>query len=340
MLRVGVVGCGLIGSRRAASAVAAGDQVVVVADLSRERAETVARAHGARVAEDWQTLVESPEIDVVVAAGFNSAAMPVTLAALEAGKHVLCEKPFGRNAVESAALLAASESAEGIVKVGFTLRHHEAIAKAHELAQAGAIGEPVALRCAYGHGGRPGYDLEWRGNPEFAGGGELLDQGVHVVDLSRWFLGEFETVTGVVATWFWNLGPLEDNGFALLRTPEGRTAALHTSWTQWRNLFRLELLGTDGLLTVEGLGGSYGPERLVHARRNLQGGPPLETTLEVIRPEAAWEREWHEFRSAALDGREPLGSARDGHQAARLLDAIYRSADTGAPQRLAYEVAA
>ncbi len=336
-LRVGIVGCGLIGSRRAASAVACGDRIVLVSDLVPDRASALAQTHGARIAGSWEELVASNELDVVVAATFNSALAPVTAAALATGKHVLCEKPFGRNAAEAEALLHAAAEAEGIVKVGFTLRHHEAIAHAHRLVCSGGIGEPVALRCAYGHGGRPGYDREWRADPELAGGGELLDQGVHVVDLARWFLGEFATVTGTVDTWFWDIRPLEDNSFALLRTAAGRTASLHTSWTQWKNLFRLEVIGTDGLLTVDGLGGSYGVERLVHARRRLEGGPPDQTERRVVNPDAAWRHEWVEFRSAALEGREPIGSAVDGYEAARLVDAVYRSAESGRPERLGAE---
>jgi predicted dehydrogenase len=221
------------------------------------------------------------------------------------------------------------------VKVGFTLRHHEAIRRAHALVDAGEIGVPVGLRAAYGHGGRPGYDREWRADPALAGGGELLDQGVHLVDLSRWFLGEFAEVAGAVATWSWRVEPLEDNGFALLRTADGRVASLHTSWTQWRNLFRFELLGTEGLLTVEGLGGSYGRERLVHTRRRHAGGVPDEQEWTVAKPDACWRAEWDEFAAAVREDREPLGNARDGFEAARLIDAVYASARGGGVVRLA-----
>ena len=333
-LRVGIVGCGLIGSRRARIAAAAGDSVVAVADVAFDRAVALARDHGARAESDWRALVADPEIDAVVVATFNAALADVASAALDAGKHVLCEKPFGCNATEALRLLETANRTDRVVKVGFTLRHHEAVAQAHALVASGEMGAPVALRAAYGHGGRPGYEREWRGDPVLAGGGELLDQGVHLVDLSRWFLGDFARVSGAVGTWVWRVEPLEDNGFALLQTADGRVATLHTSWTQWRNLFRLEVLGTEGLATVGGLGGSYGPETLVHTRRRPGGGAPDERQWVFETGEVAWIEEWEEFAGAVRDGREPLGSASDGYEAARLVDAIYESGRTGRTVRL------
>jgi predicted dehydrogenase len=333
-LRVGIVGCGLIGSRRARVAAEAGDDVVAVADVAADRAVALARDHGARSESDWRAVVEDPDVDAVVVATFNTALVDVASAALEAGKHVLCEKPFGCNANEALQLLEIASRADGVVKVGFTLRHHEAVARAHALVEKGEIGTPVALRAAYGHGGRPGYDREWRGDPTLAGGGELLDQGVHLVDLSRWFLGNFARISGAVGTWVWQVEPLEDNGFALLQTADGRVATLHTSWTQWRNLFRLEVLGTEGLVTVNGLGGSYGPETLVHARRRPEGGPPDEREWAFEASEVAWTAEWQEFADAVRHGRDPLGTAADGYEAARVVDAIYESARSGETVRL------
>jgi predicted dehydrogenase len=291
-------------------------------------------AHGARVAAHWDELVRSPDVDVVVVATVNASLAEIASAALAAGKHVLCEKPFGTNAREASALLEMARSAGTVVKVGFTLRHHEGIGRAHDLVDAGDVGVPVSMRAAYGHGGRPGYESEWRGDPALAGGGELLDQGVHLLDLARWFLGDFAEVAGAVGTWSWPVEPLEDNGFALLRTQAGRVASLHTSWTQWKNLFRLEILGTEGLITVEGLGGSYGPERIVHAVRRPEGGAPDEREWIVPEPETAWAAEWTELVAAISEQREPVGSAQDGYEAARLVDAVYVSAREGGVIRL------
>ena len=303
--------------------------------MVQERAEAAAAAVGAAWTQDWRQVAEDPEIDAVVVATTNDYLCTVGLAALEAGKHLLCEKPLGRNAAEARALVDTADKADLVLKTGFNHRHHPALAKAHELCDGGLIGPLLSIRAAYGHGGRPGYDLEWRGNAQLAGGGELLDQGVHLIDLCRWFLGDFSVVIGMVGTWFWNVEPLEDNGFALLRTASGQIASLHSSWTQWKNLFRFEVHGRDGYLTVEGLGGSYGVERLVHGRRRPQSGPPEEEHWTFPGEDRSWELEWEEFRAAIVEARSPLGDGYDGLAVALIVDAVYASAGCGSSINLA-----
>lgn len=339
MLRVAVIGCGLVGTRRAQVAREAGDAVTAVVDLDAERAARTARELDAAWSTDWGGPVHSSDVDAVVVSTFNVHLVEIAAAALFAGKHVLCEKPFGCTAAEARLGLEVARRSGRCLKVGFTLRHHPALARAHELVAAGSIGRPLGLRAAYGHGGRPGYEKEWRGNRELACGGELLDQGVHLIDLSRWFLGDFSEVCGLTGTWFWPVEPLEDNAFALLRTADGRAASLHTSWTQWKNLFRFELLGEDGHLAVEGLGGSYGRERLTLGRRRPEGGPPSEETWEFPDDGAAWRAEWADFVSAIRERKDPLGGPGDGYEAARIVDALYESVRSGRSVPLARETA-
>jgi len=336
-MRVAVVGCGLIGARRATVARDAGDEVRAVVDLDPARARDLAAQVSARPLTDWREAVADPEVDAVCVSTVNAALMPVTLGALAAGKHVLCEKPFGRNAAEAAEMTRAAREAGRTVKVGFNLRFHPGIADAHRLARSGALGRLAHLRAAYGHGGRPGYEHEWRGDPALAGGGELLDQGVHLVDLTRWFLGDIGRVYGVTSTVAWPIAPLEDNGFALLHARSGAVASLHTSWTQWRNLFRLELFGDRASVAVEGLGGSYGDERLTLHTRRPEGGRPDEEVRTYPPEDASWAEEWREFRAAVTEGRPPLGAAEDGLAVARIVDGIYASARTGTPVEIAAE---
>lgn len=328
-MKIGIVGCGLIGNRRARVAQAAGDKVLLVADINPKRASETATALGADWTDEWKAVTSHPEIQAVVVSTFNKSLLPITKAALQSGKHVLCEKPLGRNAQEAKKMVDSAQAHRRVLKTGFNHRHHQAVWRAHELAQAGAIGPLMSIRAAYGHGGRPGYDQEWRGNPDLAGGGELLDQGVHIVDLCRWFLGEITLVSAMLGTWFWKVAPLEDNGFALLRTADGQIATLHTSWTQWKNLFRFEIFGHGGYLIVEGLGGSYGLERLTLGRRRPESGPPDEQTWEYPGSDVSWQAEWREFTSAIREQRQPLGNGYDGYQAARVIDAIYESSRTG-----------
>jgi predicted dehydrogenase len=303
--------------------------VLLVADLQKEAMARFASSLQTEGTQDWQAVTSHPQIEAVVVATFNKGLLPVTLEALKNGKHVLCEKPLGRNTGEAQQMVQAAARHNRILKAGFNHRHHRALWQAHELAQAGKIGPLMSIRAAYGHGGRLGYDQEWRGNADLAGGGELLDQGVHLVDLSRWFLGDFVQVSGMLGTWFWKIAPLEDNGFALLRTATGQIATLHTSWTQWKNLFRFEIFGQDGYLLIEGLGGSYGMERLTLGLRRPESGAPDEKIWEFSGPDVSWQAEWEEFKAAIGEQRQPLGNGHDGYQAARVIDAIYESAKTG-----------
>jgi len=328
-MRVGIVGCGLIGRRRADVVLPSpGDELVIVADVDEGRAGSLAREMGCLATTDWREVVTRGDVDVVIVSTTNNWLAPITTAILRNNKHVLCEKPPGRNPKEAQQMVEAARASGRKLKIGFNHRHHAAVWKAKELFDQGRIGEPFFIRCRYGHGGRPGYETEWRANPEVSGGGELLDQGVHAIDLFRWFLGDFQEAFGYADTWFWNT-PVEDNVFALFRTAEGQVASLHASWTQWKNLFSFEVFGQDGCLIVEGLGGSYGVERLRVGQRRGEGGPPEEEVLEFPGPDISWEAEWREFASAIQENREPLASGYDGWQAMRMVYAVYESARTG-----------
>lgn len=333
VLNVGVVGCGLIGTRRALTAFdSPNESLLMVADVQADAARELAAQTGAEATVKWQDIVDNEAIDIVVVATPNKFLAPIAVAALDAGKHVLCEKPPGRNVSETEQMVTAAEAAGRLLKIGFNHRYHPAVWKAHELFEQGAIGEHTYARVVYGHGGRPGYDDEWRADADLAGGGEILDQGVHVVDLLRWFMGEFDSVFASTATYFWDLGyfedgrRLEDNGFALLHTPAGQTAIMHTSWTQWKNRFTFELFGLDGYLIVEGLGGSYGKESLTFGRRRPESGPPIIEQFQFDGPDCSWQLEWEDFVGAIRDDHLPQSHGADGLRTMRTINAIYESA--------------
>ena len=324
-MRVGIVGCGLIGNKRAKAL--GEDRLVAVADTDTGRAEQLAKQHpGCGVAADWESLVARGDVDAVVVATTNDTLAPVTHAALRAGRHVLVEKPAARSAAELEPVAAAARRAfdeRGVVaKVGFNHRFHPAFLKARELFEAGALGEMMFVRARYGHGGRRGMEKEWRGDPNIAGGGEMLDQGVHLIDLARWFLGDFPHVSGHVARYFWDWA-VEDNGFALLRTDKGQTALLHASCTEWKNLFSFEIYGRDAKLAVDGLGGSYGVERLAYYKMLPQMGPPETTIWEYPGEDRSWHLEWQHFTGCVATRHRPGGDLDDALAALRVVQALY-----------------
>ena len=318
---VAIVGCGSVGRKRAAAL--NGIPLVVVHDLDPASAGAISTQHpGCRVAATWQDAVTSPDVDLVIVATSHDALAPIARAAIAGGKHVLVEKPGARSFEEFEPVVADARTANLVLKVGFNHRFHPALAKAHQLFTSGVIGPLMYIRARYGHGGRLGYETEWRADPDRAGGGELLDQGVHLIDLARWFAGDFDDVSGHISTCFWNM-PVEDNAFMLLRRGQAVTASLHVSWTEWKNLFSFEVFGRLGKFQIDGLGGSYGPERLTWYRMLPEMGPPEVDTWEFKGPDLSWEAEFDEMFNAIAIGRQPLGSAEDGLAALRIVRDLY-----------------
>jgi predicted dehydrogenase len=348
-LEVGIIGCGLIGEKRGVALSQFPDcHLKSVYDVNPERSRQLAEKFGCSVVQSSDEIFGDKEIGIVIVSPINKYIAPISVRALQSGKHVLCEKPPGRNLEETKQLCEMASRSNGRLKVGFNHRHHPAISKAKELMDHGEIGPLYYLRCYYGHGGRPGYDKEWRAAKELSGGGELLDQGIHVADLFRWFLGELEEVYGNTSTYFWNMD-VEDNAFALFKTSIGQTALMHTSWTQWKNKFSFEIFGESGYLIVEGLGGSYGTETLrigkrkltignrksqIENRQRYASGPPDEEVIEFPGPDISWETEWKEFLSAIRENREPMGNGKDGLEAMRMIEAVYRSSKENRPIKI------
>ncbi len=321
-MRVAIVGCGLIGRKRVQAL--AGGQVTVCCDTAPGRAEALARTiPGAAALMDWHSAVSRADVDVVVVATTHDMLATVAAAAAGAGKHVLIEKPGARRAAELDAVQAAAQSTGALVRVGFNHRYHRAFRKAREIFESGVLGEMMFVRARYGHGGRPGYDQEWRAVPELSGGGELVDQGMHLIDLARWFLGDFERVQGHIGTYFWKM-PVEDNGFLLLNTAGGQTAFLHASWTEWKNTFSFEIYGRMGKLEIAGLGGSYGTERLTFYRMSAAMGPPETTAWEYPMADDSWQTEFGEFLEDIRLGRQPAPGLNDAQAALRVVEKVYR----------------
>lgn len=276
-MNVAIIGCGFIGEKRARAL--GGHKLIIVSDKNIERAKLVGRVNkgNAIIAGRWEEAAAHPDVDIVIVSTTNDSLTPIGLYALNNNKHVLIEKPGARNSTEIEPFYKKSILSKRKVKVGFNLRYHPALLKAKSIIGSSGIGELMFIRGRYGHGGRIGYDREWRSDPEISGGGELIDQGVHLIDLSRYFMGDFETVDGFASTFFWDMA-VDDNGFISLRNGKNRASWLQVSCTEWKNMFCLEIYGKQGKLQIDGLGGSYGIESLKYYKMLPEMGPP-ETTI-------------------------------------------------------------
>lgn len=319
-MRLAIVGCGLIGAKRASAARA--HEIHVVCDRDLSRAEQLAQRTGARAVTDWREAVKA-DGDAVIVATTHDQLAAISLGAVEAGRHVLVEKPAGRELAEVQAIATAAAKYKRVVKAGFNHRFHPAFQQARRIVDSGALGPLMFIRARYGHGGRVGYESEWRAQPAISGGGELIDQGSHLIDLSRWFLGDLTVDYASVPTLFWNM-QADDNCFMALRSETGQMAWLHASWTEWKNIFSFEIFGRVGKLVIDGLGGSYGQERLTFYRMLPQMGPPETTTFEYPGQDESWDAEFADFVSAVSENRRPCGDIADAVANLAIVEDIYR----------------
>jgi predicted dehydrogenase len=323
-VRVALIGAGRQGLRRLqAIQEVGGDDVVIVADTSREAAESLAGRVNCPWSTDWRSVLD-PSADAVLICTPPYTHDEIARQALRAGRHVLCEKPLATTAVAAWEMVAEAKRAGRVLKCGFNYRFHPAIQRARTLLKDGQLGRLIELRSRHGTGGRPQFEREWRTRPGESGGGILMDQGVHVLDLFQWLAGPFHRVIARTATTYWPIAPVEDNVVAVF-VGKQILAGLHVSWTQWKNLFTLDLFLSEGSIRIEGLGGSYGDERLT-VRGGAREDENVVEVLEYRGPDPSWQAEWREFAAAVSEGRQPSGSGRDGAEVLTLVEAIYKSA--------------
>ncbi|MBI2633871.1 MAG: Gfo/Idh/MocA family oxidoreductase [Parcubacteria group bacterium] len=294
-MRVAIIGAGLIGYKRAAAITKIKSlKLFFVCDVDKERREKLALQYGAEAFDDWRKAVGDPRVGLVIVATPNQWLASIALEAVKQGKHTLIEKPGAVRAQDLRKILVIAKQKRVGVWVGYNHRFHPAILKAHNLFQKGLIGELFYVRGVYGHGGRKGYEKEWRAKAHKFGGGEMTDQGSHLIDLYQLFLGGPRLKFASLKRFFWNM-PSEDNAFFVLENQKGQTGFFHTSWTQWKNKFFLEIFGKKGALVVNGLGGSYGPESLTLYLRPPQGGVPKEKHWKWNSPDESFLNEMKYF---------------------------------------------
>lgn len=327
-LRVGIVGCGLIGAKRAA--VLGEDELVGCFDVVADAALVLAAKHGATACASWDELLALHPDVVIVAVTHNDLA-ELAIDALRAGAHVLVEKPAALSVAQVDAITAAAERAGRRVKVGFNHRFYPGIARAIHEARSGEHGSVLHLRARYGHGGRVGYDREWRADVSRSGGGEIVDQGMHVLDLSHWLLGDLPLHSALLRTQFWDTA-VDDNAALLLGEAGSRTAPwamLHVTWTEWKNLFSLEIYCETAKLQVDGLVRSYGPQTLRVYRMKPELGPPDLELVEYPDEDPSWAAEWSHVRHRLVDGGPFLGDLDNARYAWGVVESAYERSGYG-----------
>lgn len=281
---------------------------------------------------DWKKCIDECDPEAVVVCTFNAVIPDIVCYALSKKKHVFSEKPPGRNLQDTLCMKKASETDPGLVlKFGFNHRYHNSIIEAKALIDSGLIGDVVCARGVYGKAGSPTFASEWRNDTSISGGGILLDQGIHMLDLLCYFMGSFSQVKSSVGTLVWEEMTTEDSAFAILETEKGQIASLHSSVLQWKHKFDLDIICTNGYIALNGLltsTKSYGEERMTYYRKDLAAksgslGKPIEHTL-CFDSDESWDYEHAEFYDAVARG-IPLkqGTIEDAVQVMDLIERIY-----------------
>lgn len=324
-LGVLIVGAGKIGTIRA--------QIVrelhpkfklYVFDTNKSRASKLAKEVNGKAIDKLSNALKNSGINIVVVSVINKYSKQICVSAINRGKNVLCEKPMGTNYKEALEIYKAVEKYKRKFKCGFNHRYHPAIREAYKLYKEGRIGKLLFIRAAYGHGGRKGYEKEWRAKKTLSGGGELLDQGSHLIDLCHWFFG-FEKIKRyhcISKALFWKM-EADDNAFALLETKSGKVAQLHASWTQWKNLFRFEIYGTKGAIKINGLGGNYGIETLKVFTRLRLGEKPKVIEEQFKGYDESWKLEWLDFIESIGSDKLPMSNHIESLSVMKTIDKLY-----------------
>ncbi len=328
-LRVGIAGYGVVGKRRKAC-VDRNPHMRVVAVCDRVLEGEGVFADGVRYYRDYHRLL-ADDLDVLIVCLTNEIAPEVTVAGLDRGLHVFCEKPPGRNVEDIAGVIRCEGTHPGLkLMYGFNHRYHESVQDALRLIRSNQFGRIINMRGVYGKSKLITFNQsDWRTRREIAGGGVLLDQGIHMVDLMRLFAGEFVEVHSFISNRHWGYD-VEDNAYALMRTDDGIVGMLNSSATQWRHRFHLDINLEQGSIVLGGIlsgSKSYGAETLtvVTVDHDNDNGDPKEQITRYNR-DPSWDEEIAYFASCILNDR-PIqsGSSDDALRTMKLVYKIYHA---------------
>ncbi len=324
-LKVAIIGSGLQANRRAPVITASGkSELIFVSSSNTIEGMQLSQKYGCKFESNWNKVIDNPDLDVVIIATPPNSHFEIIMKCIEQGKHILCEKPISRTIEEAEIIFKEVSKSEIVFKSGFNHRYHPAIKKAYDIFSQGLIGNAIFSRGVYGICGRQDYHKEWRANPLIAAGGQLIEQGTHLIDLAHWFLGSFSEVVSMTSNGYFKSQTMEDNGFALFRMRNEAIFSIHTSLTQWINTFNFEIYGSEGYLKVSGLGGGYGEQTLTIGNRDFVN--PFEENITHFRSsDKSWEHEWIEFENAILNDIKFNGTCYDGLVSMRAATSAYKS---------------
>lgn len=318
---IGIIGCGLVGKKRADNLGKRG-KLIGCYDIDFKKAKNFANDYSVKLFDSIEHIASCKDIDIIIICTLHNTLTSIAETCIKFNKHLLIEKPAGKN-YKDVENLRNKLNNNSKIHIGFNHRYHRSIIKAKKIIEKATLGELMFIKASYGHGGRLGYEKEWRFNKEISGGGELIDQGPHLIDLSQWFLEEeLELQSSIVKNYFWNTTQ-EDNAFLTLLSKKGKIVSLHVSCTEWKNTFLFEIYGKHGKLAISGLGGSYGIEKVALYKMSSEMGPPETIIYEYPMLDNSWLIEIEQFYDDIALDKEPKSNLDNAISILKLIDQAY-----------------
>lgn len=327
LINIGLVGCGIIGLRRLKNLpsnfklIGCSDPKISIEKIFKYKKDLF-------LTPNWRKLISLKNLDAVIIATTHYLHSEIISECVNKNIHIFVEKPGGISAKKTYKIILKLKNKKSnlVIRAGFNHRYHPAFLKAKELIDKKIIGKILFIRAVYGHGGRLGYEKEWRFKKKFSGGGELIDKGSHLIDLSRFFLGDLRIISSKLKNFFWKI-KLEDNCFLNLENKYGANAFLHASCTEWKNKFSYEIFCQLGKIEISGLGKSYGEEKLILYKMSKKMGKPPKKEFKFSKKDKSWKKELEEFYIDIVNKRMSNPGIKDIYENLKIIDKIYKTND-------------
>jgi predicted dehydrogenase len=343
-MKFGVIGAGTIGQLRAQSIKSNPDtELLGVADPAVANAENAVKGSSARAVADWKALLDLPGLDALIVSSPIQFHEEAVVAALGAGKHVLCEKPLANTVEACRRMVEASRKAGKTLATGFNHRYYPSMKFLKRAVDEGQIGAVDHVRIFGGHDGLHNFRADWQYKAPVSGGGAMMDVGIHMTDLGRFVLGEVKEVYGVASNRIWNVPGSEDNALAIFKSPTGVPAFYHATWTEWKGYrFFVEVYGEKGMVR-----GYYAPMQNLLITQEKPGGPrrkvrKLYPEIMVREKLKSWtstallsfQEELADFLRMTRGEKTPLADGVAGFRAVEIANAVYQSSKSGMPVQM------
>ena len=322
--KVGIIGFGLVGQKRAKN-LGPKAELVACSDIINIKKKFLDQKNNKiKFFKNWKDLIKLKELDIIIISTVHNLLAPILLEACRNKKNILVEKPAAIHLKDLSKIIKLSKKNKNKIRVGYNHRFHSAIIKSKEIIDKKLLGKLMFIKASYGHGGRLGYEKEWRMKSKISGGGELIDQGSHLIDLSIFFLGKVKKVTSKLENFFWNTN-VDDNAFITLKFKNNCISFLHASCTEWKNNFIFEIYGTKGKLKIEGKGGSYGRENLVFYKMSKKMGPPTIKKWFFSKNDNSWKTELNELYNDINYNRNSNPGLDQAYSVLKIIKNIYKA---------------